>query len=545
MSISNNTVSEISINDTPLTNNILKNPPSSKARGKKQSNLSNVTFICESCKHIPLIFFSQKNLKLLKYCNADKKMEIISPNNLLSMVNLKLNKKKEITKDINFIDINNTNLNEFICGLHGKEFINYCEDCSKDICYSCSKEHLGHKLIHFSQLIPSNKDIREGNKILAEMKRDLEKFKNNSKEIIKFCESLISIKEIVINNLKIAIDFKKLNFYSIINYKNILSNKIKLIEKPYNIMNPTSEINNNILKKIKNEFESLIKDSEDNILYKNNIDALKEFFEFNDNNIIVNIKTNNDVIIDNDNKSKNLKENNNNINNYLNLVIKNDFSFPLINNNFENIKNAHKMQLEFNNHSPINTMYKMSSIFSKYEASTIMNNKDVFFIINKISSKFNKKIKKLYLCYSASKDGDTAEIFHKKCDYIKNIIIIISSRNKKKFGGFSTESWETNIESGIFKKDENAFIFSLDSYQTFDVIKPENAIYCCKKYGPIFGKGEIFIKDNFFKNASCCNEKEVFNYHDITGKENRQPLSFEKEFHVNDMEVFKIDFESK
>ena len=212
------------------------------------------------------------------------------------------------------------------------------------------------------------------------MKRDLEKFKNNSKEIIKFCESLISIKEIVINNLKIAIDFKKLNFYSIINYKNILSNKIKLIEKPYNIMNPTSEINNNILKKIKNEFESLIKDSEDNILYKNNIDALKEFFEFNDN------------------KSKNLKENNNNINNYLNLVIKNDFSFPLINNNFENIKNAHKMQLEFNNHSPINTMYKMSSIFSKYEASTIMNNKDVFFIINKISSKFNKKIKKLYLC---------------------------------------------------------------------------------------------------------------------------------------------------
>ena len=174
-----------------------------------------------------------------------------------------------------------------------------------------------------------------------------------------------------------------------------------------------------------------------------------------------------------------------------------------------------------------------------------MNNKDVFFIINKISSKFNKKIKKLYLCYSASKDGDTAVIFHKKCDYIKNIIIIISSRNKKKFGGFSTESWETNIESGIFKKDENAFIFSLDSYQTFDVIKPENAIYCCKKYGPIFGKGEIFIKDNFFKNASCCNEKEVFNYHDITGKENRQPLSFEKEFHVNEMEVFKIDFESK
>ena len=547
MSLNNNTVNIKDLNGMNGMNNILNEPSSYKEKDKKISKIQNIPFFCDKCKHIPLIFFSEKNLELLKYCDTNKKIEVLNTNNLLSMINIKLTKKKEIPKDINIIDINNQNMNEFICFSHGNKFINYCEDCSKDICYSCSKEHLGHKIIYYSQLIPNKRDIREGNKNLAEMKRDLDKFKNNTKEIIKFCENLISVKEIFINYLKLNLDFDKYNLNSLINLKNILSIKIKLIEKPYNIINPLSDINNKILKKIKNELESLLKNNEVNSLYQNNINILNESFEFNNNNyIIVNTKNNNnDFIIDNKYKSNILKENNNN---YLNLVIKTDFSFPVINNNFQNINNnllKMKSELKNNNINHMNNIYKISSYFSKYEVPIIMNNDDINFIINNISSKFNKKIKKLYLCYRASKDGDTAEMFHKKCDYIKNIIIIISSRTKKKFGGFSTESWETNIDTSIYKKDENAFIFSLDNYKIFDVIKPENALNCCKTFGPIFGKGEIFIKDNFFKNASCCNEKEVFNYYDIFGKENKEPLSGEKEFLVEEMEVYKIDFETK
>ena len=247
MSNNNSTVNNI---DNKINNNKAKIENLQKNKDNKSSKQNNVALYCETCKRIPLIIFSEKSPKLIKYCENDKKVELINPSNLLNMINVKHGKKKDVLIDNPNINDNNINSEEFICVSHGKEFINYCEDCSKNICYSCSKEHFKHKLIHFSQLLPSNKDIREGNKILAEMKRDLEKFKNSSKEIIKICENLISVKEILLNNLKMAIDFKKLNFFSIVNYKNLLKIKIKLIEKPYTIINPLSEINLKILKSI-------------------------------------------------------------------------------------------------------------------------------------------------------------------------------------------------------------------------------------------------------------------------------------------------------
>ena len=92
--------------------------------------------------------------------------EVISPTDLLEMINIKTPKKKDTSKET-IIKNGNINNNEFICPLHGFPFINYCEDCAKNICYSCSKEHFNHKLIHFSQLLTSNKDIREGKNILS------------------------------------------------------------------------------------------------------------------------------------------------------------------------------------------------------------------------------------------------------------------------------------------------------------------------------------------------------------------------------------------
>ena len=512
----------------------------------------NAIFYCETCKRIPLLIFSEKIPKILKYCESKNNAELINPSNLLNMINIKYGKKKDILKDNpNTVD-NDKNSEEFICISHGKEFINYCQDCAKNICYSCSKEHFRHKLIHFSQLIPSNKDIREGNKILAEMKRDLEKFKNSSKDIIKICESLISIKEIILNNLKMNIDFRKLNFYSIINYKNILKTKIKLIEKPYILESPLSEINLKILKSIEKNYETSMNEKEINIeenninnkdnlfnAYQNFMNIMKESFELNKDNNNIN---KNDFINDEINTDKNIKKNiknkipqeninNNNVNNYLNLFIKNDITFPFINNNVQN----KIIDLPISNNSNF-----LLSYFSPYEESTIMDIADVNFLVNLISSKFNRKIKKLYLCYRASKDGDLAENFHAKCEYIKNIIIIIKTKNNKKFGGFSTESWETNTEIPIYKKDKDAFIFSLDNYNYFNIINPEKALYCHKQYGPIFGNGEIFIPDNFFQNISHCNNKEV--YRDIIRNENKEPLNEEKEFYVEEIEAYKVDF---
>ena len=552
MSGENNNLNNI---DGKIKNDKGRNVNLTKNKDKDSSKSLNVIFYCDTCKRVPLIIFNEKNPKILKYCENDKKIELINSNNLLNMINIKYNKKKDILKDNPNITDNDINSKEFICLSHGKEFINYCEDCAKNICYSCSKEHFNHKVIHFSQLLPSNKDIREGNKILVEMKRELDKFKNTTKEIIKICESLISIKEIIINNLKMNIDFKKLNFYSIINFKNILKTKIKLNDKPYTIINPLTEFNLKILKSIQKNFEFSINEQEipnkekssnnnKNTLsnsYNTFMNILNESFELNkvdNNDININIKQNNDINNEYNNmniKNKSLQENinNNNINNYLNLFIKNDITFPFLNNsNFDNIKNIQNNLLDLPNLS--------TSYFSQYEESKIMNKYDIDFLINLISKKFNQKIKKLYLCYRGSDHGDLAENFHKKCDYIKNIIILIKTKENKKFGGFSTESWETNAEIPIHKNDKNAFIFSLDNYRFFNIIKSENALYCSKKLGPVFGNGEIFIPDNFYKNVAHCNEKEI--YKGPFKNENNEPLSDEKEFYVAEIEAYKIDF---
>ena len=226
---------------------------------EKESNKNvcpNVLFLCKNCKSIPLLIPTITDERMLKYCNKEKNFEIITPNNLLDMTNIKyiknikkkLSPKDKITSDEFFSSGN------FICSLHGKEFINYCNDCNKDICFNCSKNHFNHELYYYSKYLPSATDIREGNKILSEMKRELGKFKQNTKEIIKTCESLIYIKEIILNSLK-SIDLDKLNFYSIMNYKNILKLKIKLIEKPYEIINPMYEVNSKILLKIKKDIK--------------------------------------------------------------------------------------------------------------------------------------------------------------------------------------------------------------------------------------------------------------------------------------------------
>ena len=538
------------------------------------SDVHNIIFHCEQCKRIPLIIPSNINYKMIKYCKNQKMAEIISPINLLNMINIKNINKKDISKDNLKANDSNYNFDEFICSSHGREFINYCCDCSKDICYICSKDHFKHNLFHFSKFLPSNRDIREGNKILSEMKKDLEKYKQNSKEIIKVCSSLIYIKEKILNALN-SLDFNKLNFYSIMNYKNILKIKIKLNEKQYNSINPLSELNSKLLQSIKNHFQmnSFIQKNKNqknetnylkipNNAQENNIDnsyqnflQVLEIFDFNnikDNTIEkLDINTYNEKTINNNKIYENTIQFNNNNNNFLHFEIPNDFSDfcksyvdkknqtilfdPQDNNNIirkiqPNDKSDNEFLEEINNNNNIPNI-------SEFEKSTIMDNKETIFINNLITSKIKKKIKKFYLCYKATKDGDKAANFHKKCDYIKNIIILIKTKNNKKFGGFSSESWDNNDQT--WKKDEQAFIFSLNDYNSYNIIKTEKALFCHKKYGPIFGNGEILISDNFFTTPSTCLEKNVI----YETNENSYPLNGEKEFYITQLEVYKVDFE--
>jgi len=177
-----------------MIENSIRNKDKENEKESIKNASPNVLFFCKKCKSIPLLIPSNIDEKILKYCYEEKKFEVITPINLLDMTNIKYIKKKLISKDKLINDENYINSGKFICSLHGKEFINYCSQCNKDICFNCSENHFKHEIFYYSKYLPSAKDIREGNKILSEMKRELEKFKQNTKDAIKICESLKVLK---------------------------------------------------------------------------------------------------------------------------------------------------------------------------------------------------------------------------------------------------------------------------------------------------------------------------------------------------------------
>ena len=136
--------------------------------------------------------------------------------------------------------------------------------------------------------------------------------------------------------------------------------------------------------------------------------------------------------------------------------------------------------------------------------SKILNHlKELSFLIKKINRNISYTSKQFYnmkLIYRATDDGDTAEMFHKKCDNISPLLLLIKTTKHRRFGGFTQSTFEST-EEPKGKLDGSAFIFSLDKLKSYDVQEGQNAICSCKKNGPIFYGNEscnIYLSDKFF-----------------------------------------------
>ena len=164
----------------------------------------------------------------------------------------------------------------------------------------------------------------------------------------------------------------------------------------------------------------------------------------------------------------------------------------------------------------------------------IQDVKELELLSRKISR--NKKKIKLNLLYKATIDGDRAEVFHKKCDGAKSSLVLVKSANDKRFGGYTTRDWKGN---SIEKKDNNAFVFSLDKMKIYDIIPGEDAIGCYPKYGPVFLGCQIRIYDEFFSQGGTTFEKGM-NYNT---QENFELTGGLKKFDIKDVEVYRIDLE--
>ncbi len=142
----------------------------------------------------------------------------------------------------------------------------------------------------------------------------------------------------------------------------------------------------------------------------------------------------------------------------------------------------------------------------------------------------------LNLLYKATIDSDKASVFHDKCDEASNSLVLIQSGNGKRFGGYTSCSWEGN---SIDKQDEDAFVFSLDKMEIYDIIPGEDAIGCYPKYGPVFLGCQIRIFDDFFKEGGTTFEKGV-NYET---KEDFELTGGLKKFEVKEIEVYSVELQ--
>ena len=164
----------------------------------------------------------------------------------------------------------------------------------------------------------------------------------------------------------------------------------------------------------------------------------------------------------------------------------------------------------------------------------IQNVKELELLSRKIS-KNNQKIT-FDLLYKATIDSDKAEAFHRKCDSAKSTIILVKSENGKRFGGYTTCDWRGN---SIEKKDDNAFIFSLDKMAIYDIIPGEMAIGCYPDYGPVFLGCQIRIYNEFFTRGGTTFEKGT-NY---ATEEDYELTGGLKKFEVKEIEVYSVELE--
>ena len=167
----------------------------------------------------------------------------------------------------------------------------------------------------------------------------------------------------------------------------------------------------------------------------------------------------------------------------------------------------------------------------RVKGEIIHNTEELELLIRKIN-KLNTKLT-LNLLYKATADSDQASVFHEKCDDARSTIVLVETDKGKRFGGYTTCSWNGDC---VDKKDEDAFIFSLDKMKIYENVSGEDAIGCYPKFGPIFLGCQIRIYDNFFTKGGTTFEKGL-NYNT---EEDYELNDGERTFLVKEIEVYEV-----
>ena len=310
------------------------------------------------------------------------------------------------------------------------------------------------------------------------------------------------------------------------------------LRNQFEIVNKDLDAFENQNKEIRKMYEEL---ENENINCKNQMEQL-----INDNEMLrqqIEELNNNYTIINNEIES--IKNENNILKNNLEEQKNNDKNEEIINKLMEE-NNIYKMKAEENEllKKQIEELQYQIQIRqdrqesigreSEVKGDIIHDIKELELLTKKIN-KDNRKII-INLLYKASVDSDRAAAFHQKCDHAKNTIVLVETKNGRRFGGYTTCSWSGNC---VDKSDPEAFIFSFDKMRTYDNIPGDEAIGCYPKFGPIFLGCQIKIFDNAFTKGGTTFEKEL----NFNTEEDYELTGGDRAFQVKDIEVYEVIIE--
>ena len=167
--------------------------------------------------------------------------------------------------------------------------------------------------------------------------------------------------------------------------------------------------------------------------------------------------------------------------------------------------------------------------------SVILKNKDE---INKFYELISNKIKinDMKLLYRSSKDGLGLNDLKNKIDNKSNLIFIFLTGNTRIFGAFIKA--KIKVKHATYIKDEDAFVFSLNTNKIYRILVPEYAIRFYNNYPVLIGNNDnsngFYINGNSIY-GSLLNNPKVYDFQKVNelteGKNN-----------FIDLEVFEINY---
>ena len=476
-----------------------------------------------------ILSFKEKNLQLLKANEQSENENKILKNKIEDITIENTNLKKEIDQ----LKKNNVNKNQ----------INISEDIIKE---NTDLKTEIEQLKKNSESKELKIELEEISKENINLKTEIEQLKKNSEN--KNLKT--KLEEINIENTELKTEIEKLkNNKENENLKNQIEN---LNKENINLKSEIEKLKkNNEIKILKNKIEKITKENKKLKSEKRNLQ------QKNENKTEIITKENNNLKIEIEKLKKNYEKKIEEItseNTKLNSEMEN------LKKNCENkIKNNENEMAKLNkeierykinsleNDQPRNKIINLETLIQELteklektqekevKGDIIHNMKELKLITKKIKKKKSTRMI-IDLLYKASIDGDSAQVFHQKCDKAKNTIVLIETKNGKRFGGYTTCNWSGNC---IEKKDSEAFIFSFDKMKTYDNIPGDNAIGCYPKFGPVFLGCQIKIFDDAFVNGGTTYEKEL----NFNTTEDYELTGGDKTFEIKDIEVYEVIYD--